>query len=119
VLAACGIKHRRSCLQVASSVLYTTSCKQSSAPEDGRNYRPKHVDLIEITNKLLLLHLFGFYIITRNVFYLLFFHDNYGFANSSMLCYVMCILPIFLTRRSHLLLCINSKKQRKGLKALM
>jgi len=32
---------------------------QSSAPEDGRNYRPKHVELIEITNKLLLLHLVG------------------------------------------------------------
>jgi len=32
---------------------------QSSAPDDGRNYRPKHVELIEIINKLLLLHLFG------------------------------------------------------------
>ena len=31
----------------------------SSAPEDGRNYRPKHVELIEITNRLLLLHLVG------------------------------------------------------------
>jgi hypothetical protein len=31
--------------------LYTQSC----TPEDGRNYRPKHVELIEITNKLLLL----------------------------------------------------------------
>jgi len=31
----------------------------SSVPEDGRNYRPKHVELIEITNKLLLLHLVG------------------------------------------------------------
>ena len=30
-----------------------------SVPEDGRNYRPKHVELIEITNKLLLLHLVG------------------------------------------------------------
>ena len=32
---------------------------QSSTPEDVRNYRPKHVALIEITNKLLLLHLVG------------------------------------------------------------
>jgi len=24
---------------------------QSSAPEDGRNYRPNHVELIEIINK--------------------------------------------------------------------
>ena len=39
---------------------YTTSCKtQSSAPEDGRNPRPKHVELIGIINKPLLLHLVG------------------------------------------------------------
>ena len=39
---------------------YTTSCnKQSSAPEDGRDQHPKHVDLIGIINKLLLLHLVG------------------------------------------------------------
>jgi hypothetical protein len=33
---------------------------QSSAPEDGRNYRPKHVELIGIINKPLLLHIVGF-----------------------------------------------------------
>ena len=27
---------------------------QSSAPEDGRNYRPKHVELIEIVNKIII-----------------------------------------------------------------
>ena len=44
----------------ASSVHYTTSCNaQSSAPEDGRNYRPKLVELIGIINKPLFLHLFG------------------------------------------------------------
>jgi hypothetical protein len=32
---------------------------QSSAPEDGRKYRPKHVELIGIINKPLLLHLVG------------------------------------------------------------
>jgi len=34
-------------------VFYTRSCKktQSSSPEDGRNYRPKHVELIEVINK--------------------------------------------------------------------
>jgi hypothetical protein len=43
---------------------YTTSCKaQSSAPEDGRDHRPKHVKLIGIINKPLLLHLVGVYII--------------------------------------------------------
>jgi hypothetical protein len=31
----------------------------SSAPEDGRNHRPKHVELIGIINKPLLLHLVG------------------------------------------------------------
>ena len=30
------------------------------APEDGRNYRPKQVELIEIINKPLLLHLVGY-----------------------------------------------------------
>ena len=41
-------------------VHYTTSCNtQSSAPEDERNYRPKHVELIGIINKALLLHLVG------------------------------------------------------------
>ena len=39
-----------------------TACgiTQSSAPEDGRNYRPKQVELIEIINKPLLLHLVGY-----------------------------------------------------------
>ena len=37
--------------------LYHKLQTQSSAPEDGRNYRPKHVELIEIIIKLLLLHL--------------------------------------------------------------
>ena len=54
MFTACGIKHRRYCLQAASSALHTTSCKQSSAPEDGRNYRPKHVELIEIINKTII-----------------------------------------------------------------
>jgi hypothetical protein len=44
-------------------VHYTTSCNtQSSAPEDGRDQRPKHVELIEIINKPLFLHLVGVYI---------------------------------------------------------
>ena len=44
---------------------YTTSCNtQSSAPEDGRDHRLKHVGLIGIINKPLLLHLVGVYIIS-------------------------------------------------------
>jgi len=39
---------------------YTTSCNtQSSAPEDGQNNCPKYVELTEIINKPLLLHLVG------------------------------------------------------------
>ena len=46
---------------------YTTTCNtQSSAPEDGRDHRPKHVELVGITNKPLLLHLVGVYIICIN-----------------------------------------------------
>ena len=38
----------------------TTSCNtQSSAPEDGPNNCPKHVELTGIINKPLLLHLVG------------------------------------------------------------
>ena len=33
---------------------------QSSVPKDGRNYRPKQVELIEIINKPLLMHLVGY-----------------------------------------------------------
>jgi len=49
------------CYQLAaSSVHYTTNCNtQSSAPEDGQNYLPKHVELNVIINKPLLLHLVG------------------------------------------------------------
>ena len=39
---------------------YTKSCNtKSSAPEDGRDRRPKHVEMIGIINKPLLLHLVG------------------------------------------------------------
>ena len=43
-----------------SRVDYVTSCNtQSSAPEDGKNNCPKHVELTGIINKPLLLHLVG------------------------------------------------------------
>ena len=52
-------------LPATSWVHYTTSYNtQSSASENGRDQRPKHVELIGITNKPLLLHLVGFYIIS-------------------------------------------------------
>ena len=51
--------HPRCCRWPATSwVHYTATCNaQSSAPEDGRDQRPKHVELIGIINKPLLLHL--------------------------------------------------------------
>ena len=52
------IMHTRCCRPVTSWVHYTTSCNtQSNAPKDVRNHRPKHVELIGISNKLFLLHL--------------------------------------------------------------
>ena len=43
--------------------LFTSCNTQSSAPEDGRDERPKHVELIGIISKPLLLYLVGVYII--------------------------------------------------------
>jgi len=43
-------------LHLVCCLYYCISDAQSSAPEDWRNYRPKHVELI---NKPLLLHLVG------------------------------------------------------------
>ena len=83
-VTACGIMHPRCCRYAGSLeadevrfqatgipatlwVHYTTSCNtQSSVPEDGRDQRPKHVELIVIINKPLLLHLVGVYIIYIN-----------------------------------------------------
>ena len=62
MFTACGIMHRRCCRPVAGNIvgaLYHKLSTQSSVPEDGRNYRPKPVELIGIINKLLLLHLVG------------------------------------------------------------
>ena len=66
MFTACGIIQQRSCLLVtrlrwnavpAGSIvgaLYHKLKTQSSAPEDGRNYRPKHVELFEIINKIII-----------------------------------------------------------------
>ena len=71
-VTACGIMYPRSCWpasQPASNFMGALCHKlntQSSALEDGRDQRPKHVELIGIINKLLLLHLIGVYIIYIN-----------------------------------------------------
>ena len=55
----------------ATSWLHSTTSwnTQSSAPEDGRNHRPKHVVLIGIVNKPLMLHLVGclYYLFSQQV----------------------------------------------------
>ena len=54
--------HPRCCRPVAGNIvgaLYHKLYTQSSAPEDGQNNCPKHVELIGIINKPLLLHLVG------------------------------------------------------------
>jgi hypothetical protein len=49
---------------ITSWLHYTTNCNtQFITPEDGSDQCPKHLELIGIVNKPLLLHLFGFYII--------------------------------------------------------
>jgi len=48
VFAACSIMPAGS----IAGALYCKLQTQSSAPEDGRNYRPKHVELIVIINKM-------------------------------------------------------------------
>ena len=51
MLQAFGRQHR--------GCIIPQAVTKSSAPEDGRNQRPKHVELIGIINKPLLLHLVG------------------------------------------------------------
>ena len=59
-VTACGIMHLRCWRPATSWVHYTTSCNtESSAPEDGKNNFPKHVELTGIITKPLLLNLVG------------------------------------------------------------
>ena len=57
----CGIMHRQCRLLVTRSLagsiagaLYHNLYTQSSTPEDGRNYRPKHVELVKIINTIII-----------------------------------------------------------------
>ena len=40
----------------------------SSAPEDGRNYRPKHAELIEIINKIIIVASSWLFVLLFNVY---------------------------------------------------
>ena len=112
-VTACGIVNRRCCRPVAwklplpgyrpatSWVHRTTNCNtQSSAPEDGRDHRPKHVELIGTINKPLLLDLVGVYIIyVRNevharCFPMKYFEKNLPEDGNNVKCRnVMCLNP--------------------------
>ena len=72
-----------------SCLHYTTSCNtQSSAPEDGQNNCPKHVELTGIINKLLLLHLVA---CLYYLYFIIFFRDLLN--NLNLFLYRMsCIL---------------------------
>jgi len=72
---------------VTSSVHYTTSCNiHSSAPEDGQNNCPKHVDLTGIINKSFLLHLVGcLYYLYFIIFYLFIPLQNVYFITAPFL----------------------------------
>ena len=63
MLPAGGRQHRGCIIPQAAT--------QSSAPEYGRDQHPKHVELIGIINKPLLLHLVGVYIIHIGIKHLL------------------------------------------------
>ena len=62
-VTACGIMHPRCCRPGTArqhrGCFIPQAVTQSSAPEDGQNKCPKHVELTGIINKWLLLHLLG------------------------------------------------------------
>ena len=69
MLTAGSLEAEELTFQATSWVHYTTSCNTQSSPsEDGWDHRLKHVELIRISNKPLLLHLFGLYIINVEYF---------------------------------------------------
>ena len=57
-VTACGIMHPR-CCHCRGCIIPQAVTHSLSAPEDGQNNCPKHVELIVIINKPLLLHIVG------------------------------------------------------------
>ena len=76
---------------------YTTSYNtQSSAPEDGQNNCPKHVELTGIINKPLLLHLVVVYIIYMSLYFLVLAKQSQFIALQNVVYFIT--LP-FLARK--------------------
>jgi len=50
---------RSTCLYLQYLVVFTQA--QSSAPDDGRKHRPKHVDLTWNNKLIYIVHLFGYF----------------------------------------------------------
>ena len=76
MFTACGITHRRRCSIVGA--LYHKLKTQSSTPEDGRNYRPKHVELIVVVNKTIT--------VGEELFYLVEHTSNHAFVDLQFEC---------------------------------
>ena len=84
MFTACGIKHRRCCLQA----------KESSAPEDGRNYRPKHVELIEIINEIIIVaSSWLFILLYQRCTVTLTTTFKWQLPQANFFCYVECYVP--------------------------
>ena len=81
---------------------------QSSAPEDGQNNYPKHVELTEIINKPLLLHLVG---CLYYLYFIIFFLDLLN--NLNLFLYRMsCISQRYLfwfVKYSHFTLIVHAR----------
>jgi hypothetical protein len=98
-----------------SSVHYTTNCNtQSSAPEDGSNNLPKHVELTGIINKPLLLHL------VRCLYYLYQWRTVKQISDNEIYLFIKYIksVPWRVAKRLSYIedaLCLNVKQLTQGL----
>jgi len=82
-----------------SWVHYTTSCNtQCSAPEDGQNNCPKHVELTGVINKPLFLHLVGclYYLYSIIFFFLRLAKQSQFIPLQNVVCFIT--LPLLVRK---------------------
>ena len=99
-----------------SWVLYTTSCNtQSSAPEDGQNNCPKHVELTGIINKPLLLRLVGCLYYLYFIIFFLRLAKQYQFIHLQNVVYFIT-LTFWFVKYSHFtsMMCFYLNVQFQG-----